>query len=38
MAARLVTCVAEGDYQAVSLFESNVAPLLNAPQPERFVF
>lgn len=38
MAARLVTCVAEGDYQTVTLFESNVAPLLNAPQPERFVF
>ncbi len=37
-AARLVTCVAEGDYQTVTLFESNVAPLLNAPQPERFVF
>jgi protein-L-isoaspartate(D-aspartate) O-methyltransferase len=38
MGARLVTCVAEGDYQTVTLFESNVAPLLNAPQPERFVF
>jgi len=46
MEAVLVTCVAEqkeaekvaGAYNMVSLFETCVAPLKNALQPERFVF
>ena len=42
MAAVLVTCVAQGieagAYNTVSLFETCVAPLKNAQQPERFVF
>lgn len=42
MEAVLVTCVAEekeaGAYNTVSLFETCVAPLKNAQQPERFVF
>ena len=38
MSARLVTCVSAGEYNAVDLFETCVAPLRNAVQPERFVF
>lgn len=38
MPARLVTCVAEGEYQTVNLFEYDVPRLANAPEPERFVF
>ena len=38
MTARLVTCVSEGVYNEVGLFETCIAPLRNAPQPERFVF
>ena len=38
MEARLVTCVAENSYQAVDLFETNLAPLKNAAQPKRFQF
>jgi protein-L-isoaspartate(D-aspartate) O-methyltransferase len=38
MAARLVTCVAEGAYSTTGLFETCIAPLKNALQPERFVF
>jgi len=38
MEAQLVTCVAEGVFNAVVLFETCVAPLKNALQPERFVF
>jgi protein-L-isoaspartate(D-aspartate) O-methyltransferase len=38
MEAKLVTCVAAGAYNAVGLFETCIAPLKNAPQPERFVF
>jgi protein-L-isoaspartate(D-aspartate) O-methyltransferase len=38
MEARLVTCVAPGAYCAVGLFETCIAALRNAPQPERFVF
>ena len=38
MEARLVTNVGAGAYNAVSLFETCIAPLKNAPQPERFVF
>jgi protein-L-isoaspartate(D-aspartate) O-methyltransferase len=38
MAAKLITCVAPGEYSSVDLFETCIAPLINAPQPERFVF
>ena len=38
MEAKLVTCVAEGVFNTVELFETCVAPLKNALQPERFVF
>ena len=38
MEAQLVTCVAEGVFTTVTLFETMLAPLRNAPQPARFVF
>jgi protein-L-isoaspartate(D-aspartate) O-methyltransferase len=38
MHATLVTCVAPGVFETTTLFETSVAPLANAPQPERFVF
>ena len=38
MAAKIITCAAPGAYSSVGLFETCVAPLVNAPQPERFVF
>jgi protein-L-isoaspartate(D-aspartate) O-methyltransferase len=38
MAARLVTCTADGVYNAVDLFETSIAPLENAPPGERFSF
>jgi protein-L-isoaspartate(D-aspartate) O-methyltransferase len=38
MEAQLVTYVSAGAYNAVSLFETCIAPLKNALQPERFVF
>ncbi|MCZ7562564.1 MAG: protein-L-isoaspartate O-methyltransferase [Burkholderiales bacterium] len=38
MSARLVTCVAERSYNAVDVFETCIAPLKNALEPERFVF
>lgn len=38
MTAQLVTCTAEGAYQTVNLFETNVPPLDNAPRKDRFVF
>ena len=38
LAAKLVTCTAAGAYNAVTLFETCIAPLKNAPHPERFVF
>jgi protein-L-isoaspartate(D-aspartate) O-methyltransferase len=38
MAARLVTRVAAGAVSATTLFETVIAPLRNAPQPERFAF
>jgi protein-L-isoaspartate(D-aspartate) O-methyltransferase len=38
MSARLVTCVAEGSFNTVDLFETSLAPLKNCEQPERFVF
>lgn len=38
MEGTLVTCVAPGVFETTVLFETSVAPLVNAPQPERFVF
>lgn len=38
MTAQLITCVAEGAYNTITLFETNVPLLQNAVQPERFVF
>jgi len=38
MQAQLVTCTAPGATRSVTLFETSVAPLLNAPQPAAFVF
>ena len=38
MEAKIITCVAPGSYSSVDLFETCVTPLVNAPQPERFVF
>jgi protein-L-isoaspartate(D-aspartate) O-methyltransferase len=38
MEGMLVTCGAPGVFETVCLFETSVAPLVNAPQPERFVF
>jgi protein-L-isoaspartate(D-aspartate) O-methyltransferase len=38
MEARLITRVSHGAYRSTGLFETCIAPLRNAPQPERFVF
>lgn len=38
MTARVVTRVTAGAYNEAGLFETCIAPLRNAPQPERFVF
>jgi protein-L-isoaspartate(D-aspartate) O-methyltransferase len=38
MEARLITCVAAGAFSTAGLFETCIAPLKNAVQPERFVF
>ncbi len=38
MTARLITCTAPGAYHTVDLFETVVAPLVNAEQPARFRF
>ena len=38
MHATLVTRLASGEFESVTLFETVVAPLQNALQPERFVF
>jgi protein-L-isoaspartate(D-aspartate) O-methyltransferase len=38
MHAKIFTRLANDVYESVTLFETNVAPLQNAPQPERFVF
>lgn len=38
MHARLVTCLDTGNYRSDDLFETVTAPLVNALQPERFVF
>lgn len=38
MEAQLITGVSRGTHRTESLFETSVKPLVNAPQPERFVF
>jgi protein-L-isoaspartate(D-aspartate) O-methyltransferase len=38
MQAKVVTRLANDVFESVTLFETNVAPLQNAPQPQRFVF
>lgn len=38
MQARLVTCAGNNAFRAVTLFETCIAPLKNAPQLQRFVF
>lgn len=38
MQAQLITCTAPGAARSVTLFETCVAPLLNAPHPALFVF
>jgi len=38
MEAQLIACVAAGAYSTTGLFETCIAPLRNAVQPERFVF
>lgn len=38
MEARLVTCVAPGSFNTVDLFETVLAPLANALEPDRFEF
>ena len=38
MSARLVTCTAPGAYNTVDLFETVLAPLVNAERPPRFRF
>ena len=38
MEARLVTCAAHGAYNSIGLFETCIAPLKNAPGPDKFVF
>ena len=38
MEARLITCATAGAFCTTGLFETCIAPLKNAPQPEKFVF
>jgi protein-L-isoaspartate(D-aspartate) O-methyltransferase len=38
MEAQLITYVSAGAYNSIGLFETCIASLKNAPQPERFVF
>ncbi|HUX91596.1 MAG TPA: protein-L-isoaspartate O-methyltransferase [Gallionellaceae bacterium] len=38
MQAKVFTRLANDVFESVTLFETNVAPLQNAPQPQRFVF
>jgi protein-L-isoaspartate(D-aspartate) O-methyltransferase len=38
MHAQLITCTAPGAFRSVTLFETCVAPLVNAPHPAAFVF
>jgi len=36
--AQLITQITDGVFDTVNLFETDIAPLVNAAQPERFVF
>jgi len=38
MQAKVITRLANDVYESVGLFETNVTPLQNAPQPQRFIF
>lgn len=38
MQAKLITCIAPGEFETANLMETCVAPLQNAQQPIRFVF
>lgn len=38
MEAQLITCADAGSYRMVNLFETCAPPLINAAQPERFIF
>lgn len=38
MQTRLITCVHAGAYNSVTLFETCIPSLKNAPQPQRFIF
>jgi protein-L-isoaspartate(D-aspartate) O-methyltransferase len=38
MEAQLITCVSHGVFRTETLFETSVKPLVNAVQPERFIF
>ena len=38
MEAQLITCTAPGATRSVTLFETCVTALVNAPQPTAFVF
>ena len=38
MQAQLIVCTAPGAFRSVTLFETCLAPLVNAPQPAAFVF
>ena len=38
MQARLVTCVAEGQFQSVNLFETSIPRLRNVPERGKFAF
>jgi protein-L-isoaspartate(D-aspartate) O-methyltransferase len=38
MEAQLISCVSAGVYSTMGLFETCIAPLKNALQPEKFVF
>lgn len=38
MQAKVITRLAQDVFESVTLFETNVAPLQNAPQPQRFEF
>lgn len=38
MQAQLITCTGPGAYRSVTLFETSVKALVNAPHPVRFVF
>jgi hypothetical protein len=38
MVAQLISCAAPGAYSAVSLFDTVLAPLVNAERPPRFSF